>query len=208
MGAAGLYGGVYVTWRLAKSLQVLRAEVDRLAPARRKAYDGTIGDAAHAARPSAHNPNDAGVVCALDLTHDPDGGLDCESLFEYLRTHPHKDLRYIIHNGKRAARPVWAVGKYAGENPHKTHIHITVGTGSDSEPLPPYDDLDPWLADWGQDMTPDQDKMLRQLRLSALAQSHDIAILKAILAENSAEVTRLEAAKDAAVKAERIRLGL
>lgn len=145
-----------MTWRLAKSLQVLRAEVDRLAPARRKAYDGTIGDAAHAARPSAHNPNDAGVVCALDLTHDPDGGLDCESLFEHLRTHPHKDLRYIIHNRKRAARPVWAVGKYAGDNPHKTHIHITVGTGSDSEPLPPYDDLDPWLTDWGNDMTPDE----------------------------------------------------
>jgi len=132
------------TPRLAKSLVVLRAECNAVAPNRKKTADGWIGDAAHAARASAHNPNSAGVVCALDITHDPAHGMDGAKLFEHCRTLPHPNLRYLIHNRKRAGRPDWTVKPYTGSNPHTGHVHFTVGTGSDSRTLPPYDDTTPW----------------------------------------------------------------
>lgn len=59
-------------WRLARSLDVLRAEIWQVAPG---TTVWTIGDARHRATASDHNPNRAGVVCALDLTHDPASGV-------------------------------------------------------------------------------------------------------------------------------------
>ena len=44
----------------------LRDQIDRRWPNRHKRSDGWIGDAAHAARKSDHNPID-GVVFALDI---------------------------------------------------------------------------------------------------------------------------------------------
>jgi hypothetical protein len=130
----------------------LRSECNLYAPQRSKTYDGTIGDAAHAARASRHNPNSAGVVTALDITHDPAHGMDCQKLFDYLRGHPHKDLAYIIHNRQRAAKADgWRVKPYTGTSDHKGHIHIAVGTGSDYNPKPPYDDTAPWgIANMGR----------------------------------------------------------
>jgi hypothetical protein len=58
------------------------------------------------------------------------------------------------------------------------------------------------------DMTDDERKMLKQLRLSALATSHDMAILKAMLEKNFQEAAELEAKKTLEVAAERKRLGL
>jgi hypothetical protein len=67
-----------MAWRPAKSLIQLRDQINQIAPNRSKASDGTIGDAAHASRASDHNPwvreGDAGVVTAIDITHDPDDG--------------------------------------------------------------------------------------------------------------------------------------
>src|SRR4051794_9209283 len=60
-----------MAFRLAKALETLRSQVNAAHPTRRKASDGWIGDTAHSARKSDHNPNSAGVVCALDMTHDP-----------------------------------------------------------------------------------------------------------------------------------------
>jgi hypothetical protein len=131
--------------RRAKSLGVLVAEINAAAPQRKKTYDGWIGDSAHAARASAHNPNAAGVVCAQDITHDPAGGCDCQKLFDFLRQYPHPNLRYLIFNRKAAYRSSgWAVRTYAGSNPHTGHLHVTVGTGTDGNTLPPYDNTDPW----------------------------------------------------------------
>lgn len=142
--------------RMAKSLATLLVEANRVAPGRSKSYDGWIGDAAHAARASRHNPNNAGVVCALDITHDPAHGMDTHALFEYLRTHPHPDLEYVISNRRVASRSSdWTVRPYTGASAHDKHIHVAVGRGPDSEPTPPYDDTDSWgLEAWkgGDDM--------------------------------------------------------
>src|SRR5262245_33953750 len=43
-------------WRVAQCLLTLLGQVDELAPKRSRRCDGTIGDAAHAARTSDHNP--------------------------------------------------------------------------------------------------------------------------------------------------------
>ena len=138
-----------MTWRLALSLQQLLREANQVAPSRTKGYDGTIGDESHQLRASRHNPNYAGVVTALDITHDPTHGMDTYALFDFLRTHPHEDLAYVISNRRVARRPGWTVGPYSGSNAHDHHIHIAVGTGPDSAPTPPYDDLDSWkLAHW------------------------------------------------------------
>jgi len=54
--------------RLAPSLKQLRTEVDVAWPMRSKRSDGWIGDAAHLARTSDHNPDADGIVHALDIT--------------------------------------------------------------------------------------------------------------------------------------------
>lgn len=64
-----------MTWRLSKGLERLRAQVNDKWPNRRKDSDGSVGDTSHAARPSDHNPDSRGVVHAIDITHDPRGGL-------------------------------------------------------------------------------------------------------------------------------------
>ena len=199
-------------WRLAKSLRVLLTEANEVAPARSKTYDGTIGDAAHASRASRHNPNNAGVVCALDISHDPAHGMDTYDLFDYLRLHPHPDLTYVISNRRVAKRSVgWAVKAYTGSNAHDHHIHVAVGGGTDSEPTPPYDDENPWgLEAWkGQDdMTEEQERLLKLIRVSDVARSFDMAIIKAMLAQDDAKADDLESQKTAAVAKERTALGL
>jgi hypothetical protein len=137
-------------WRVAECLVILRAEADAVAPERDRTYDGTLGDAAHAARASRHNPNAHGVVCARDITHDPEHGMDVRSLFTFLCAHPHPELAYIITNGQTASKAGgWKPKKYGGADMHLRHIHIAVGTGPDSNAQPPYDSTETWhLAEW------------------------------------------------------------
>jgi len=134
-----------MSWRLARSLEVLRAEVNALAPGRSKASDGTIGDTAHQSGASDHNPNAAGVVCALDLTHDPAHGADMHRIAEHIRTRRHPALKYVIWNRRIAsASSGWAWRTYTGSNPHTKHMHVSVGTGPDGRSTGPYDDTSPW----------------------------------------------------------------
>jgi hypothetical protein len=131
-------------WRLAGSLVVLRQQIDTMAPNRSKASDGTIGDAKHRNRPSRHNPNNAGVVCALDVTDDPAHGCPIHHLAERVRANPHPNLAYVISNGRIAGRSTgWSWHRYNGANPHERHVHFGVGKGNDAEPGPPYDDAQP-----------------------------------------------------------------
>jgi hypothetical protein len=45
-----------MAWRLAKSQETLRAQVNAAPPGRSKRDDGTIGDERHQASASDHNP--------------------------------------------------------------------------------------------------------------------------------------------------------
>jgi hypothetical protein len=107
---------------LAPCLVTLRAQVNAKWPNRSKASDGWIGDSAHAARKSDHNPGPDGVVEALDITHDPLHGLDASKLAESVRHDPR--CEYVISNGRIAfgAGP-WK--KYTGSNAHTKHCHVS-----------------------------------------------------------------------------------
>lgn len=136
-----------MAWRLAKSLETLRKQINDAAPTRSKASDGTVGDDAHASRSSDHNPwvkdGPVGVVTALDITHDPRSGVDCAAIAEALRASDDPRLKYIIWN-----RRIWTPTKsaqwrvYSGVNPHDRHVHVSVVSTKAR-----YDDVRPWA--WG-----------------------------------------------------------
>lgn len=125
-----------VSWRVAKSLLVLRAQINHKAPQRKKTHDGTVGDAAHQSRKSDHNPwvrdGGAGVVTALDVTHDPAGACDCKTLASALVAARDTRLKYIIWDSRICRSyaadgvPPWQWGTYGGANAHNKHIHISV----------------------------------------------------------------------------------
>jgi hypothetical protein len=112
-----------MSWRLANSLITLRDQLNQLYPNRNKASDGTIGDAAHAGTVSEHNPNAAGVVTAIDITHDPANGLDIQQLANNLSSSGDSRIWYIIANKR-----IWEAGQwypYTGADSHTSHIHIS-----------------------------------------------------------------------------------
>lgn len=161
-----------MSWRIAKSLETLRDEVNAAWPARNTASDGVIGDAAHAASASDHNPNAAGVVCAFDITHDPNGP-DGNDLAERLRLRQHPDAKYIIWSGRicsayaRGAALPWEWRPYSGADPHTNHIHVSVGDGPDGRSAPPYDDTDSWgvttSPTQGDEMLDPNDQVVKDL---------------------------------------------
>lgn len=137
-----------MSWRLAKSLEGLRSQVNALYPNRSKASDGTIGDEAHASRSSDHNPwvkiteggKTVGIVSGMDLTHDPDDGMDSYALADTIRLSGDKRLKYVISNGRIAsATKGWAWRVYTGKNKHDHHVHVSV---QPDKAL--YDDTTPW----------------------------------------------------------------
>ena len=122
-----------MSWTLAKSLGVLRDQVNAAAPNRSKRSDGTIGDAAHSSRTSDHNPDQWGIVRAIDLTHDPVGGWNCREFAERLRLSRDPRIKYVIWNRRifssytNSKRPEpWQWGAYTGSNPHDRHIHVSI----------------------------------------------------------------------------------
>jgi hypothetical protein len=117
-------------WRLAASLEKLRAQINAAAPNRSKVSDGSIGDAAHASRSSDHNPwvrdGKLGVVTAIDITHDPADGVDAAQIAQAVLSDPR--TKYVIWN-RRIANPDVSGGAwrpYTGSNPHDKHVHISV----------------------------------------------------------------------------------
>jgi hypothetical protein len=126
--------------RIAKSLNVLRDQINKAYPKRNKVSDGWIGDTSHSARKSDHNPNTKGVVQALDLTHDPRVGFDSYKFADHLRTTKDPRIKYVISNGRiwtPSISPDWR--KYTGSNPHSKHVHVSVGDSASS-----YDSPNAW----------------------------------------------------------------
>lgn len=117
--------------RLVAAGVTLRAQVDERWPGRDKRSDGWIGDAAHAARKSDHNPDADGWVHALDIDKD---GIDAQALAEQLAAYAAEEHRA---GRRRILNIVWndqvASGTYANHfwtfrgsgYGHLEHIHVS-----------------------------------------------------------------------------------
>ncbi|SCG55155.1 Peptidoglycan-binding (PGRP) domain of peptidoglycan hydrolases-containing protein [Micromonospora echinaurantiaca] len=121
---------------LAPTLRVLREEINTRWPHRDKASDGWIGDAAHQARKSDHNPDgDDRSVNAADFDID---GIDPLLVVRQCIAHP--STQYVIFN-----RTIWSrtrgfrAARYTGSNPHTKHLHVSVSHSRALE-----DSLRPW----------------------------------------------------------------
>lgn len=117
----------------------LREQIDDCFPDRDRKSDGWIGDARHSARVSDHNPDDKGMVRAIDVDKDlnknPNVAFD---LFDQLRNYAELDrkkrISYLIFNGKIcSAKSRWKFVDYKGINPHQHHIHISFSPSGDSD---------------------------------------------------------------------------
>lgn len=134
-----------MAWRLANSLKTLLAQVNEAWPLRSKASDGTIGDPAHAARKSDHNPGADGVVQALDITHDPEHGVVAGDIADALVASRDPRIRYVISNARIARSydgpgyEAWEWTSYTGANAHRKHVHVSVRDGATF-----YDDPREW----------------------------------------------------------------
>ena len=112
---------------------VLR-QATALRPMRKKASDGLLPSKAHLAQ----SPNsDHNTGFAVDLTHDVIGGINCQEIYEHLKSD--KRVKYLIFKGQ-----IWSAEKgdkkYTGSNPHNQHIHISIKDtcGNDTSPWFPW----------------------------------------------------------------------
>lgn len=111
-----------MSYTLAPSLVALRNEVNARWPNRDRRSDGWIGDASHSSRVSDHNPDEDGVVHAIDVDVD---GINVRELLEAVVG----DDRawYVIHDSVIRSRTYgWEPRKYTGPNPHTAHVHVSI----------------------------------------------------------------------------------
>lgn len=106
----------------APSLRRLRDALNARWPGRDKSSDGWIGDPAHQAGKSDHNPDSRGIVHARDTDKD---GIHMPTWVAACILHP--STNYIIFNRriysrKRSFQPV----TYTGSNPHTGHGHESI----------------------------------------------------------------------------------
>lgn len=118
------------------AIAVLR-QATALSPKRKKASDGLLPSAAHVKQ----NPNsDHNTGLGVDLTHDPDHGIDCHIIYEMLKDDDR--VSYLIFNGR-----IWSEArgdrKYTGVNKHPHHIHISINEED-------FDDTSPWFYWMGE----------------------------------------------------------
>ena len=116
---------------LSKAGQQLREQIDDSYPDRDRKSDGWIGDAAHAARPSDHNPDPINaIVRAIDVDKDlntrPSTAAYLADQIRLCAKSGEKRIAYIIYSGKIAsAKKSWSWRTYDGINRHDHHIHIS-----------------------------------------------------------------------------------
>ena len=126
--------------RLSKAGQQLRLQVDDCYPDRDRTSDGWIGDTRHSARPSDHNPDEQGIVRAIDIDRDlsgkakPDLMPDLADQIRLCARAGDKRIAYVIFNGKiSSARSFWRWRAYKGINPHVKHCHVSFTKKGDTD---------------------------------------------------------------------------
>ncbi len=118
-----------MNWRPAKSIEVLKEQLNALFPTRNRVSDGVIGDANHSAKTSDHNPNSKGIVTAFDITNDPIKAIDGARLVKILQASKDPRIKYLIFNGQITVKGDISKWKpYMGLNAHKHHVHISVSS--------------------------------------------------------------------------------
>jgi hypothetical protein len=141
----------------------LLAEVDKLAPGRRKTQDGTVGDLAHQQRVSDHNPDETGntgsssdtdsvnEVHARDVDSRGPWPADwsmeriVQTVLARCRTGAEKRLKYVIFNGRIwEASNGWRQRTYTGADQHREHAHFSFRYGSGSGQSNPENITTPW----------------------------------------------------------------
>jgi len=116
------------------AIAVLR-QATALKPLRKKISDGLLPSAAHQ---KASPDSDHNTGYAVDLTHDPESGVDCSDIFEKLKED--KRVKYLIFNKKIWSKDKARLGNraYTGSNSHTKHLHISINDGYG-------DDTSPWF---------------------------------------------------------------
>ena len=114
------------------AIAVLR-QATALRPKRKKASDGLLPSAAHM-KQSPTSDHNTGL--AVDLTHDPENGIDCVTIFEKLKED--ERVSYLIFQGKIWSKEKSKLGnrRYTGSNSHSKHLHISIEStmGTDTSP--------------------------------------------------------------------------
>lgn len=146
----------------AKGMRVLRNQVQSKRPGM-TIYG--VGDKAHQAEVSGHNPDDTPGVRAEDQDSDnvaewraldfmigpAFSAEDAQKLYNDLTSDSanRQRLLYVIYNEKiRSASTGWTGRRYTGKQNHKDHLHASGEADADGNESP-------WnLSDWGDGSTP------------------------------------------------------
>lgn len=127
-------------WTLAPALQQLREQINAAFPNRDRSSDGSIGDTRHSSRKSDHNPNAAGVVCAIDIDEDLSPSNTVAGVVAQIQMSRDSRVAYIIYEGQITVKgDITRWKAYHGVSPHKHHAHISV-----KQDAKLYNDRRPW----------------------------------------------------------------
>lgn len=141
-----------MAWYLNRALTNFRNEVNERWPDRDKKSDGTIGDAAHQATSSDHNPDPDGSVDAWDMDNNGVDIAACKRAFE-----AHPASKYWIYNDTISFRSEgWKPRSYAYAGPnrsrHTEHVHWNTREGYETS-------NQPWFTE--EDMAVTQDDLTK-----------------------------------------------
>ncbi len=154
-------------WVALADLTSLRAEFNDLAPGRDKGADGMVGDSAHQAESSDHNPDDTQgsrtphtdtdtipEVHALDVDSTgpwPAGMMMAAAVSEVVAfckaRGTRSPLNYVIWDHHIYEYPVWSKQDYDGTDPHTNHAHFSSRYGSGTGTSNPENYPGPWCLE-------------------------------------------------------------
>jgi hypothetical protein len=155
--------------RLCAAGFTLRKQLDLKFPKRDRRSDGWIGDKAHAARKSDHNPDAKGVVYALDIDENFGkgtwrNGKAAQRLADQLVRYAASGLpgaervKYVVYEDRIASgtyKATWWKWRGKGYG-HTQHIHVSFTAAADKDgrvfPLPVLASNRELMKRWAKDL--------------------------------------------------------